>query len=118
MGMGGGSRSSVQSSLKQTSPPLAGAWANNWALRTVSHTQTPRDPIQGGIYKSEGNATAARTLVALPRAQGSLRAQLGGPKCHLQNSCCESVVINLTSIHEGVGSISGLNQWVEDLALP
>ena len=33
-----------------------------------------------------------------------------------RNSHRGSVVTNLTSIHEGVGSVPGLAQWVKDLA--
>ena len=33
-------------------------------------------------------------------------------------SHCGSVVMNPTSIHEDVGSTSGLAQWIRDLVLP
>ena len=34
------------------------------------------------------------------------------------SSHCGSAIKNLTSIHEILGSIPGLAQWVKDLALP
>ena len=36
---------------------------------------------------------------------------------HLGSSCCDPAVTNPTHISEDVGSIPGLFQWVEDLAL-
>ena len=35
----------------------------------------------------------------------------------LGGSCCGSVVMNLTRIHEDSGLILGLTQWVKDLVL-
>ena len=39
-------------------------------------------------------------------------------RINFRSSHCGSAVTNLTSIHEDAGSIPGLAQWAEDLAMP
>ena len=52
----------------------------------------------------------------LPYAEGVAIKRKRKKKTH-RSFCCGSVVTNLTSIHEEVGSIPGLTQGVKDPAL-
>ena len=73
-------------------------------------------PFKGGIIFS----CAARARVIYPSVRGHLVvAALRVSLLNLgwQSFHCGSVVTNLISIHENVGSIPGLTQWVKDLAL-
>ena len=59
------------------------------------------------------------TIVVWPHWKGgTLRICNSSLKKIDQSSCCGSEVMNLTSIHEDVGLIPGLTQWVKNLVLP
>lgn len=49
---------------------------------------------------------------------GRVSTSRGTLKDENRSSCCGSVVKNLISIHEVMGSIPGLPEWVKDLASP
>ena len=53
----------------------------------------------------------------LKKLVGQQGNQMGNLKIPRESSHCGSVEINATSIHEDAGSISGLAQWVNNLAL-
>ena len=51
-------------------------------------------------------------------AAGLTPVEERGKEGGLGSSCCSAAEMNLTGIHEDMGSIPGLAQWVKDLALP
>ena len=57
------------------------------------------------IFSSVATVTAAHSAAL------TTWKQMGG------SSCCGSVVMNPASIHEDLGSIPSITQWVKDLAL-
>ena len=49
---------------------------------------------------------------------GELTWKSGVSKILDKSSCCGSAVMNRPSIHEDMGLMPGLAQWVKDLAFP
>ena len=47
-----------------------------------------------------------------------MERDMEGLEKYIKSSCCGSMEMNLTRIHEDTGSIPGLIQWVKDPELP
>ena len=103
-------------------------WERSWVPLRLSGPCVQAPPVQTGESWRDLTSWArpfpallpppSRTNRSGPGGRGQAEKETRKKEQSAGSSLCGSVVTNLASIHEDMGSIPGFTQWVKEPALP